>query len=64
MSLSDFKLKWGHFYDCKDEKRHKIAQMPEPIIIESGETLQVCSTGARLLPAGVEGGMTLTVSDV
>lgn len=25
VSLSDFKLKWGHFYDCHDEKRQGLA---------------------------------------
>lgn len=24
VGLSEFNLKWGHFYDCKDEQRRKI----------------------------------------
>jgi Aegerolysin len=58
LALSDFGLKWGHFYDCKDEKRRKI-EMPKnhPILIESGSTLQICATGAKMAPSGVEGEM-------
>jgi len=62
ISLSDFNLKWGHFYDCNDEKRSKISS-PKQINLVSGETIQICSTGAKMIPVGVEGVATLTIRE-
>lgn len=60
MQLSDFTLKWGHFYDCLDEKRKKVEfSADHTISVEAGETLHLCSTGAKLTPTGVNGELSL-----
>lgn len=70
MFLSDFDLKWGHIYDCKDQERRKILRPPpitddyDPewlnrVVIPTGKTIHVCATGAKYLPSGVEGSMFL-----
>jgi hypothetical protein len=63
-------MKWGHFYDCKDEERRKKVRPPpisedqdqgwlNRVVIPSGKTIHVCATGAKLSPTGVEGSMYL-----
>jgi hypothetical protein len=63
LQLSDFKLKWGHFYDCLDEKRKKLEFTADhTILVEAGETLHLCSTGAKLSPTGVNGELSLSAT--
>lgn len=63
MQLSDFKLKWGHFYDCLDEKRKKLEFSAQHVIsVEPGETLNLCSTGAKLSPTGVNGELSFSAT--
>lgn len=67
MALDSFNLKWGHFYDCLDEKRTKLSTPPNMesieesgivgLLVPSGTTVQICATGAKLFPTGVEGTM-------
>lgn len=61
MQLSGLHLKWGHFYDCLDEKRKKVEYAANyTFTIGEGEELHLCSTGAKLAPTGVDGEMILT----
>lgn len=62
MHLSGFKTKWGHFYDCGDEKRKKVEYSEQGHFIEipNGQSVHVCSTGAKLAPTGVQGEFQLT----
>jgi len=54
LHLTQFNLVWGHFYQCDDDRRKKI-KPPAHITIASGETVKICSTGAKMSPTGVEG---------
>jgi hypothetical protein len=70
VELRNFQLKWGHFYNCSDEKRTELplintfrknlTLMPTVIPVRSGESVEVCSTGAKLMPSGVEGSLNVT----
>jgi hypothetical protein len=65
-------MKWGHFFECNDEKRTKVAVqepgipkstakklMPLSINIPSGETVHLCTTGLKYTPTGIEGRLNL-----
>jgi hypothetical protein len=61
LQLSGLQLKWGHIYDCQDEKRKKIEfDANHTFTIASGETFHLCSTGAKLSPTGVDAEMFLS----
>ncbi len=65
--LTEANLKWGHFYDCKDISRKRLksptSDGSQAIVVKSGETVQVCATGSKYVPSGVEGTMKVTVVD-
>ena len=69
LSLANITLKWGHFYVCSDEKRQRIPtpthlDIPNMNTSESPTTLQLCMTGAKFSPTGVEGSMNVTVVNI
>lgn len=69
LSLANITLKWGHFYVCSDEKRQRIPapthlDLPNMNPNEPLTTIQLCMTGAKFSPTGVEGSMKVSVVNV
>ena len=61
MQISELQLKWGHVYDCQDEKRKKVEyHANQTFIIGPGKVLHLCTTGAKHAPTGVDGEMILS----